>query len=325
MSFRYTVQLPIVHQLTTPRKHKLGCDNSHLIANKFNEVEQKISVMKQDSFHYRTMDLLEFRTIWQEDDDLDINTSDYPRTFSVAEFITNLDLEAVRYTLLLLDILLLFYRFTHILLSVNTLCMGFKRRILISAEEFCKTKEMVPLVGHQGDNMILHSDDVRFNTTQVNVRGGQGQQIRIPTAAKFVHYKVNGNALPVSGGADPSASGGPHSTGQIPIIFCMCNHLLEKFIRTDFVPKVVIFSVLCLLIYIILSVAYSLQTSDLFLEVGAFLPYASSLEFQYNRTNEFLLETSSFYGASMIDWCKRYTDNQFRQLLNLVLYFNEGM
>lgn len=281
------------------------CDNAH-------SLQQQMLPLDNDAKERSHRDSMRYFAdqssddAWKFEDGLDLNQT---LAVAVEDVIKGANFRVVRFTLIILDVILVIYRLTHTALVVKALCVGFEQKVELTAQECSKTCQSLGLEATSGKPASELLLPQQTSETQVQLE----YQIKSSTP-----HKANGSTG--SWGSTITQPVVRHAQGS-PSYF---RSLLWNPLHSKLVPWIAIFSVLCIAAYILLALTSTLLSQNVIMQASTYLPSVSSLLYQYHSTNDFISSAASTYGHSLTSWCKNFTDHDMVQLHNLVQFFNKG-
>ncbi len=261
-------------------------------------------------------------------------------TFSVEEFLLDLDLDILRIIFFSLDLLLLFYRLTHMYLCVRSMCLGFEAVIPVyrQAEDFKNQPEALPLncpydnpYGRTSDIQPSHSGPA---STKSSKRHPKKLANHNPAESK---HKPNGDAVRLRESMAETNEGSLDEDGRATEAeddnqtfqkTSTFSETLRQWLLalrdTTLIPRTVFAVVILLSLTVICSVTNSAFSMDTLSAVISYMPIHSTLHVQVQTANQFLVAMATQATESWSLWYNRHMTTEMMQLERIRHYFNEG-
>ena len=259
------------------------------------------------------------------------HNSDEVELFNMKEFLHGINTDILRIIFLILDAVLLLYRFSHTYINTSRLCKGFEESVTFPADSLHK--------GMTNGKSSYKMSNQRRHTPQDQRTSGEHTSLRAEREVHFADNALPGYSVPgkhqgspMSGAAaagSGDATSSQHnwsSTSELldNLYLVIFKHTLAKIILSNCVPKMLISAALVVLIHVVIQTACHVFNIHLLLDVGAFGVFMHGLDVQANQTNAYLIDQARHLNEVAM---KTYENQMKSELLNLhsmLQFFNSG-
>lgn len=275
---------------------------------------------------------------------------------SVDEFVSSINTEVLRIIFLVLDAVLLVYRFTHTYIKATTMCTGFEdtreEKLTSSPHQHMyqshKTDTALTTpdssyrshdhIHHQipadertvcSEHSTLHDDPSYLNESTIpDYNASPWQQdpaatyeSQNPTSQSHPHH--HSNAIPPSVlHTDSSKDDPPQNCMHERYIHA--KQVFGRLLLSDSVPKFLIACAFMVLFYILVKASFVLVDFVSLSQLEGFSMFSQALDVQINQTNWYLSDQAKHFNKVTM---KIYEEQMKSELLNLesmLEYFNSG-
>lgn len=240
------------------------------------------------------------------------------------EILDDFDFSYFKLIFLVLDVLLVLYRFTHMYINARRLCLGFEENVFVkNIERYSYNLELdkpyeVQLTASSADRNLqkIENDYSSTRLKQSDTKPVQQSQ-----------KQPNGNIM--SGTGDSLS----HKNTQIKLKSTRtCSlrtadawqYYTQKLVQTNIITKCVLVSVMLLVMYNTLICVNELSSESFVLKLGAIFPVFSKLSFQADFTNWFVDQQVLHASESLENFYGNLGHSVLTELQGLVQYFNSG-
>ena len=219
---------------------------------------------------------------------------------------------------LILDAILLLYRFSHTFINASAIIKGFdveaSREEWEAVEYYTKTAETLPRTGHKYKHTSDHS--------HVPL-GDQNYDASYQLQGKLSNTNYNGNML----GSQKTHCDRHYSTSGRAHRPDLCGALVnnvKKVILSNTLPQVLVGCCVLVLVYVLTLVIVQVADMKFILETNLLGMYTSGMHVQINQTNWYLREQAAYFNQVSMSIYQSQMTSELKYLQSMLQYFDNG-
>ena len=264
--------------------------------------------------------------------------SELRSAFSIEEFLQGIDTHLLKIMFLVLDILIVVYRFSRTYMTATTLCRGFEQSVTLRpGEQVLKpalkeqdhelqnlrnqAKHMSPGV-RTSEHAYLKDDKDTMDTTLTDYSAtldSQKSMLQPKTNSTALHPFVQNDV----GGTKLVDSSRSHKWTKKK--WDTCKHITGKLLQSTVVPKLLLAFVLLILFYVVVSVLCVVFSLDTMEEADGFRSFLAGLDVQVNQTNWYLNTQAEHFNSVTMKIYEKQMRSELLHLQSMLEYFNAGV
>ena len=236
----------------------------------------------------------------------------------------HLSLQFLWIAFLIMDVFLIAYRFSHTFITARTLYQGFENTIEISRNSLYDKPDVK---SNRRCEPTMHESETHCLEYVIKAEGHTHVIPPIPPPV--------GNHISSSNKLEPSAMSENHRHKYKPPkkvhfkkekqVMVVCNKdIVLSVLNSNFLPRMVVGMVLCILIVWGSSIAAAVFSTDTITNLDGFRTFLVSLDVLVNRTNWYLSEQTDYYNNITMDIYHNQMTSELLNFQTLLQYFNSG-
>ena len=241
---------------------------------------------------------------------------------TMEELVSSINTDVLRIIFLVLDAILLLYRFSHTYINATMLCRGFEESIsgesLIPARKTALQNGGRSIHRNHENPGHKHEKEVTFADTPLPDYSSAPLDPRHNSRG---HHQGDSAAGGHNGFHGKSQGGQVASSG---VSAFMCRETISKILQSNTVPKIIIAGAVLVLFYIVVATVCTVVDIDVILAVDGFNMFLQGLDVQVNQTNWYLLDQAEHFNQVTMSIYQGQMRSELLNLQSMLDYFTRG-